>query len=158
MSSPPPQTHTFLKRRFHADFKKYTHTPPPPGDDMFGIFGAACCQGLSSVPKGGQGLPLSPSPGTMLRSCLHSQPYGSPHGPPAERVGPLTPLASWVRCAQRWEDEWQVWHSSNSPGGRGLRRGTISRGNFVFQEGGEIFPWRNSGVLAVAFLKMAHEA
>ena len=26
----PPQTHTFLKRRFHADFKKYTHPPPPP--------------------------------------------------------------------------------------------------------------------------------
>ena len=28
MSSPPPQTHTFLKRRFLAHFKKYTHTPP----------------------------------------------------------------------------------------------------------------------------------
>ena len=26
----PPPTHTFLKWRFLADFKKYTHTPPPP--------------------------------------------------------------------------------------------------------------------------------
>ena len=25
----PPPTHTFLKRRFLTDFKKYTHTPPP---------------------------------------------------------------------------------------------------------------------------------
>ena len=24
----PPQTHTFLKRPFLTDFKKYTHTPP----------------------------------------------------------------------------------------------------------------------------------
>ena len=32
----PPPTHTFPKRRFLTDFKKYTHTPPPPpGDDMF---------------------------------------------------------------------------------------------------------------------------
>ena len=28
MTTPPPQTHTFLKWRFLADFKKYTHTPP----------------------------------------------------------------------------------------------------------------------------------
>ena len=28
--TPPPLTHTFLKRPFLADFKKYTHTPPPP--------------------------------------------------------------------------------------------------------------------------------
>ena len=27
---PPPKTHTFLKRPFLIDFKKYTHTPPPP--------------------------------------------------------------------------------------------------------------------------------
>ena len=27
---PPPLTHTFLKWRFLADFKKYTHPPPPP--------------------------------------------------------------------------------------------------------------------------------
>ena len=26
----PPPTHTFLKRPFLTDFKKYTHTPPPP--------------------------------------------------------------------------------------------------------------------------------
>ena len=25
---PPPPTHTFLKRPFLTDFKKYTHTPP----------------------------------------------------------------------------------------------------------------------------------
>ena len=25
---PPPKTHTFLKRPFPTDFKKYTHTPP----------------------------------------------------------------------------------------------------------------------------------
>ena len=25
----PPVTHTFLKRPFLTDFKKYTHTPPP---------------------------------------------------------------------------------------------------------------------------------
>ena len=25
---PPPQTHTFLKRPFLTDFKKYTHSPP----------------------------------------------------------------------------------------------------------------------------------
>ena len=31
----PPPTHTFLKWPFPTDFKKYTHTPPPPGDDMF---------------------------------------------------------------------------------------------------------------------------
>ena len=29
MSTPPPQTHAFLKWRFLADFKKYTHPPPP---------------------------------------------------------------------------------------------------------------------------------
>ena len=27
---PPPPKHTFLKRPFLTDFKKYTHTPPPP--------------------------------------------------------------------------------------------------------------------------------
>ena len=30
---PPPPTHTFLKRPFLTDFKKYTHTPPPPQRD-----------------------------------------------------------------------------------------------------------------------------
>ena len=25
-----PPTHTFLKRPFLTDFKKHTHTPPPP--------------------------------------------------------------------------------------------------------------------------------
>ena len=27
--------------------------------------------------------------------------------------------------------------------GRGFRRGIISWGNFLFEEGGEVFPWRN---------------
>ena len=31
---PPP--HTFLKRPFRTDFKKHTHTPPPPGYRHFG--------------------------------------------------------------------------------------------------------------------------
>ena len=26
----PPLTHIFLKRPYCTDFKKYTHTPPPP--------------------------------------------------------------------------------------------------------------------------------
>ena len=30
MANPPLPTHTFLKWRFLADFKKYAHTPPPP--------------------------------------------------------------------------------------------------------------------------------
>ena len=34
-------------------------------------------------------------------------------------------------------------------GGGGLRGGTISWENFVLKEGGEIFPWQSSGVLAV---------
>ena len=29
MANPPPRTHAFLKWRFLADFKKYTHTRPP---------------------------------------------------------------------------------------------------------------------------------
>ena len=31
---PPPPTHTFLKRPFLTDFKKYTHTPPPQRDEI----------------------------------------------------------------------------------------------------------------------------
>ena len=30
LSPPPPPTHTFLKRPFLTDFKKYTTPPPPP--------------------------------------------------------------------------------------------------------------------------------
>ena len=31
---PPPPPHTFLKWPFHTDFKKYTYTPPPQGNDI----------------------------------------------------------------------------------------------------------------------------
>ena len=47
----PPPIHTFLKWRFLADFKKYTHTPPPPlGDDMFAHGSKTCrkCQNPQS--------------------------------------------------------------------------------------------------------------
>ena len=33
---PPPPSHTFLKRPFLTDFKKYTHTPPTPTGRNFG--------------------------------------------------------------------------------------------------------------------------
>ena len=47
----PPQTHTFLKRPFLTDLKKYTHTPPPPPRDEILAHWTKSSQNPGKVPK-----------------------------------------------------------------------------------------------------------
>ena len=47
---PPPQTYTFLKGPFLTDFKKYTHTPPPQGNDILAHW-TESSENLGKVPK-----------------------------------------------------------------------------------------------------------
>ena len=68
----------------------------------------------------------------------------------AESIGFAKNLPKRGACKRRDEHHFPE-NNVHGGGGGGVHfgRGIISRGNFVFKEGGDIFPWRNLGVSAV---------